>query len=96
MTDHETMTRTNGSPKEHAADLGRAMIEQARVGDAYERAVGTPAEQSAFVRLERAGREVTRRDQVVRDDVACARRDLMTEAGQLDQLRARTRAPDLA
>ena len=52
----------------HAADLGRAMIEQARLGDAYERAVGTSAEQSAFMRLQRAGREVSRCDQDVRDD----------------------------
>jgi hypothetical protein len=52
----------------HLADLGRAMIEQARVGDAYERAVGTSAEQSAFARLRRAGREVTLCDQDVRND----------------------------
>jgi uncharacterized Zn finger protein (UPF0148 family) len=50
------------------ADLGRALIDQARLGDAYERAVGTSAEQSAFVRLQRAGREVAQCDRDVRDD----------------------------
>ena len=52
----------------HVADLGRAMIEQARLGDAYERAVGTSAEQPAFERLQRAGRKVARCDQDVRND----------------------------
>lgn len=64
------MTRTNPSHQVHAAHLGRALIEQARLGDAYERAVGTSAEQSAFVRLQRANREVAQRDQGVRDDRA--------------------------
>jgi hypothetical protein len=44
------------------------LIDQARLGDAYERAVGTSAEQSAFVRLQRAGREVAQCDRDVRDD----------------------------
>ena len=62
------MTSTNGSHEEHATDLERAMIEQARLGDAYEHAIGTSAEQSAFARLQCAGRDVTQRDQVVRED----------------------------
>jgi hypothetical protein len=65
-----TTTSTNRSHEAHAADLGRAMSEQARLGDAYKRAIGTSAEQSAFARLERAGREVRQLDQVVRDDGA--------------------------
>jgi hypothetical protein len=60
--------KRNSSDEAHAADLGRAMIEQARLGDSYERAVGTSAEQAAFGRLQLAGREVTRCDQAVRDD----------------------------
>jgi hypothetical protein len=60
--------RLHATPGRHAADLGRAMIEQARLGDAYERAAGTSAEQPAFARLQRAGREVARCDQDVRDD----------------------------
>ena len=52
----------------HVADLGRALIEQARLGDAYARSVGTSGEQSAFVRLQDANRAVVQRDQDVRDD----------------------------
>lgn len=50
------------------AALGRALIDQARLGDVFERAVGTSSEQSAFERLQRAGREVTRCDRVVRHE----------------------------
>ena len=65
------MTAEPQAPHEvHLADLGRALIEQARVGDAFERAVGTSAEQSAFERLQRAGREVSRCDREVRNDRA--------------------------
>jgi anti-sigma regulatory factor (Ser/Thr protein kinase) len=42
--------------------LGRALSEQARLGDAYERAVGTPAEAASFARLKAAGREVAASD----------------------------------
>ncbi len=64
----EAPTRTDDSNEVRAADLGRALIEQARLGDEYARLVGTSAEQSAFARLQHAGHEVVRCDQDVRDD----------------------------
>ncbi len=45
-----------------AGRLGRALSEQARLGDAYRRALGTSAEMASFARLEAAGREVTASD----------------------------------
>jgi anti-sigma regulatory factor (Ser/Thr protein kinase) len=46
--------------------LERALIEQARLGDAYERAAGTSSEQSAYLRLRAASFDVTRCDRTVK------------------------------
>jgi hypothetical protein len=55
--------------RSHQASLGAAMIEQARLGDAFERAVGTSSEQAAYQRLRRSGRNVSACDQRVREDL---------------------------
>jgi hypothetical protein len=49
-----------------AARLGAALIEQARLGDAFARAVGTSSEQPAFERLQRSGRNVSACDRRVK------------------------------
>jgi hypothetical protein len=52
--------------KVDAAQLGRALIEQARLGDAYAHSVGTSAEQSAYERLRHAGATVSACDRRVK------------------------------
>jgi hypothetical protein len=42
--------------------LEAALVEQARLGDAHARAVGTSAEQSTYARLQAASLEVSRCD----------------------------------
>jgi hypothetical protein len=53
---------------ERVADrrLDLALVEQARLGDAYGRAVGTSAEQSSYERLQAASIEVSRCDHLTR------------------------------
>jgi hypothetical protein len=46
--------------------LEAALLEQARLGDAYNRAVDTSAEQSCFLRLEAASLDVSRCDLAVK------------------------------
>ena len=43
-----------------------ALVEQARLGDAYGRAVGTSAEQSTYARLQEASLEVSRCDRAAK------------------------------
>jgi hypothetical protein len=43
-----------------------ALAEQARLGDAYERAVGTSAEQSTYARLQAASVDVSRCDRAAK------------------------------
>jgi hypothetical protein len=50
--------------------LEAALIEQARVGDAYERSVSTSAEQSCYLRLQAASLEVSRCDWAVKAGAA--------------------------
>jgi hypothetical protein len=50
--------------------LDAALIEQARLGDAYERSVSTSAEQSCYLRLQAASLQVSRCDRAVKTDSA--------------------------
>lgn len=47
--------------------LEDALIEQERLGNALDLAVGTSSEQSAYFRLRAASRDVARRDQADKD-----------------------------
>jgi hypothetical protein len=47
-----------------------ALIEQARVGDLYARAVGTSAEQAAYRRLQASSQLVSERDAAVKSATA--------------------------
>jgi hypothetical protein len=58
-----------------AARLGRALIDQARLGDAFAHSVGTSAEQSAYERLRRAGAEVNACDRRVKQGTGLQRDD---------------------
>jgi hypothetical protein len=49
-----------------AGRLEAALIEQARLGDAYARSVSTSAEQSSYLRLQAASLEVSRCDRAVK------------------------------
>jgi hypothetical protein len=49
-----------------AGQLERALAEQARLGEAYQRAVGTSAEFSSYVKLRAAGVRVARCDRRAR------------------------------
>ena len=51
---------------EAVRQLHTALSEQARLGDDYQRALGTPAEQSTYVRLQAATLQVSNRDRLVR------------------------------
>jgi hypothetical protein len=46
--------------------LEAALIDQARLGDAYARSVSTSAEQSCYLRLQAASLEVSRCDRAVK------------------------------
>jgi hypothetical protein len=50
--------------------LEAALIEQARVGDAYARSVATSAEQSCYLRLQAASLHVSRCDRAVKRGAA--------------------------
>jgi hypothetical protein len=50
-----------------AARLEAALETQARLGDVYARAVGTPVEISAYLRLKDAGRRVARCERLLRE-----------------------------
>ena len=58
--------------KEPARELERALADQARLGEVYERAVGTPAELSAYLDLRAVGERVAFWDRRVRDTSAGA------------------------
>lgn len=49
-----------------ARQLEEALGEQARLGDQYERAVGTAVEQASFMRLQAATLRVSNRDRLLR------------------------------
>ena len=56
------------TPAEKAvAQLESALTEQARLGEAYERSVGTSAEQASYIRLQAATLSVSTRDRVVKN-----------------------------
>ena len=62
---------TASARRGHAARLAvrrleAALIEQARLGDAYARAVSTSSEQACYLRLQDASLEVSRRDRAVK------------------------------
>ena len=49
-----------------AGRLERALIEQARLGDAYARSISTSAEQACYLRLQEASLHVSRCDRAVK------------------------------
>src|SRR3954463_4817837 len=69
MNAHDGLAPARRTPGERLAGRrrGAAPVEQARLGDALQRAAGTSAEQSSFVRLEAASLHVSRCDRAVTD-----------------------------
>ena len=67
MFSEQPPSRARSHPERAAArQLEVALLEQARLGDAYERAVGTSAEQSTYARLQAASVDVARCDRVAK------------------------------
>jgi hypothetical protein len=58
--------RPAGAERLAVRRLDAALIEQARLGDAYARSVSTSAEQSCFLRLQAASLQVSRCDRAVK------------------------------
>jgi hypothetical protein len=67
MTPYDPAPRRTNAERVAVRHLEAAMIEQARLGDALERAAGTSAEQPAYVRLRVASKRVEACDREVRD-----------------------------